>query len=369
MSFYTNYTFVFSLVFLIIRIFVSDMAKRLDASSFISECDTGIIIDVRTPAEFALGHIPGAQNIPLFTNEQRVVVGTIYKHQGREVAIQKGLEFVGPRMAEIASQCRQLAKGKDIYLHCWRGGMRSASVAWLLELVGLKVTLLEGGYKAYRSHFEWSLTSNPWQFILLAGPTGCGKTRLLKALEQQGEQVLDLEGIANHRGSVFGGIGKGAQPTTEQFINMLHNAFNAFNPARPVWCEGESKRVGAVYIPDLLFEKLNKNTVIEVSMNKEQRLDMIMAEYGELQAEALEEAFVRISKRMGPEQSKQAITLVHAGNIRAAAALGLDYYDKYYFRKHASGREVIKLDVDGKDMNANLESLLKIKEQIYGNID
>lgn len=343
------------------------MAKKIDPELFIKESRTGVIIDVRTPAEFESGHIPGANSLPLFTDQQRVVVGTIYKQQGHDPAVQRGLEFVGPRLAEIAATAKSIAQGKPIYLYCWRGGMRSGSVAWLLETAGMQVVLLGGGYKAYRSSFERMIEREPWRFLLLSGMTGCGKTKLLKILARRGEQVLDLEGIANHRGSAFGGIGKGEQPTTEHFINKLHDAFRAFDPARPVWTESESMRVGKVYIPHWLYKRLDRDSLIEVSMDREQRLDQIVAEYGALPFESLVESFCRISRRMGPEKATEAVKLIQRGDLRGAASLGLDYYDKSYSRTRAADREVIEFVADGTNLERSANELIDIKNQLYAN--
>lgn len=340
------------------------MAKRVNANIFIKESSQGVIMDVRTPAEFETGHIVGAVNLPLFTNEQRAIVGTIYKKKGREEAVQKGLEFVGPRLAEIVSTAKLLSRGKPIYMYCWRGGMRSGSVAWLLETAGLEVTLLAGGYKGYRRHFEQLLDGNSWQFALLTGMTGCGKTKLLEILAQRGEQVLDLEGLANHRGSAFGGIGQGEQPSTEHFINLLHNAFCGFTPQRYIWCESESMRIGKVYIPEMLFKRLGRDIVIQVAMEREQRLDIIMEEYGELPPEKLSKSFRQIAKRMGPEKMKEAVELVDEGEIRAAASMGLDYYDKTYARNYAEQENIVKLTVDADNLERDVDELIKIKDKL-----
>jgi tRNA 2-selenouridine synthase len=176
----------------------------------------GVILDVRSPAEYLQGHIPGAKSLPLLSDEERAKVGICYKQQGRETAVELGFEIVGPKCADFITQAKHLAPDKIVRLYCWRGGMRSESMAWLLERAGFHVTLLTGGYKAFR---RWgrSLFQIPQNIIILAGMTGTGKTEILKALAAKGEQILDLEQLANHRGSSYGSLGQLPQPTNEQF--------------------------------------------------------------------------------------------------------------------------------------------------------
>ncbi|MEG1749979.1 MAG: tRNA 2-selenouridine(34) synthase MnmH, partial [Tannerellaceae bacterium] len=211
--------------------------QELAPDDFLHQSRNGVILDVRTPDEYNVGHIPNAINFPLFTNEERIVVGTAYVKQGRDIAVEKGLELVGPKMATFVRQAKALAAGRTLYIHCWRGGMRSGSMAWLLRTAGLSVQLLQGGYKAYRQSFTDQLNNIPWKLIVLGGSTGCGKTPILHALEAKGEQVLHLEGLACHKGSAFGALGEGEQPTTEQFSNLLYDEFCRFDPRRRVWCE------------------------------------------------------------------------------------------------------------------------------------
>ena len=210
-----------------------------DIKSFLELGKELPIVDVRTPAEFEQGHIPGAHNIPLFSNEERAVVGTLYKKQGKDIATIKGLEFVGPNMANFAKQAKKLAVDNKILVHCWRGGMRSASMAWLFNTVGLDAQTLEGGYKAYRQYirasFEW-----PYKVVILGGLTGSGKTDILKEMHKMGAQFVDLEGTAHHRGSSFGQIGQGTQPTNEQFENNLAEVWIKQDAEEIIWLEDES---------------------------------------------------------------------------------------------------------------------------------
>ncbi len=287
------------------------------------------ILDVRTPAEFELGHLPNAQNLPLFTNAERAEVGTLYKEKGKDVAVLRGLELVGPKLASYVKEAKRLAKNSEIYLYCWRGGMRSGSMQWLLSTAGMRVSRLEGGYKSYRSNFE-QIVEQPWQLMVLHGKTGCGKTDVLKELANLGEQVLDLEGLANHKGSVFGGMGLGCQPSTETFINHLHDTLRGFDPQRKVWCEGESMLIGHVYIPQNFFLKLTTSPIVELDLNMKCRIARLVKEYGGFDNTLLIPAFERIRKRLGNDNVKEAIEALEQGDISHAATIALRYYDKGY---------------------------------------
>ena len=210
------------------------MINTVDTLAFLSCRPKVPIIDVRSPGEFADGHIPGALNVPLFTNDERALVGTSYKEKGPDKALLLGLDIVGPKMSQIASDGKRYAgPGGTVAIHCWRGGKRSGSVGWLLSTAGLDVQLLEGGYKAYRSVVLQFFEKCPIEFIVVGGRTGSRKTAVLHELQRRGEQVVDLEGLANHKGSAFGWINESPQPTTQQFENNLYDLLSSFDPDRP----------------------------------------------------------------------------------------------------------------------------------------
>ena len=224
------------------------------------------IIDVRSPGEFAHGHIPGARNVPLFDNEERAVVGTLYKQHGRDAALLEGLRIVGPKLAGIVETARAIAPDGRIGVHCWRGGERSASVAWLLDKAGgFTVNVLRRGYKAFRHHVQASF-NEPLELIIVGGYTGTGKTDLIHALGAMGEQVIDLEGLASHRGSSFGALGLPPQPTTEHFENLLWHEVRNLDASRPIWLEDESLMIGRVKIPDGVFNQLRAAKMIFIEM-------------------------------------------------------------------------------------------------------
>jgi tRNA 2-selenouridine synthase len=192
------------------------MVNKLTAIEFLEKARENPVVDVRSQKEYKQGHIPGALNLPLFNDDERAIIGTLYKNSGKETSVLKGLELVGPKLTGFIKQLRSLVSGKEILVHCWRGGMRSESMAWLFEVAGYHVSLLDGGYKAYRK-FIREAVEGPFNFIILGGNTGSGKTEILKALSDAAEQVLDLEAIARHKGSVYGGLGFTDQPTEEKF--------------------------------------------------------------------------------------------------------------------------------------------------------
>ena len=301
--------------------------KKLKADEFVAKMKGQVVLDIRTPAEFAEGHLPEAVSFPLFSDEERVKVGTLYKQQGKETAVLKGLELVGPKLKKFVLQARKL-KGA-LYLYCWRGGMRSSSMAWLLETAGREVYLLEGGYKAYRTYGR-ELISNGLKLIMLSGPTGSGKTEILHQLELLGHQVLDLEGLANHRGSSFGGIGQPSQPSTEQFTNLIFEKTMEFDLSQPIWVEGESQAIGRVSILNELFSQMNCCQTIRIDPPQEERIVRLLRDYAGFPAEELQRSIENISKRLGGKDTQDTLEALKAGDYRKVTEITLAYYDKGY---------------------------------------
>lgn len=293
---------------------------------------SGAVVDVRAPAEFAQGHIPGAHNLPLFSDEQRAAVGTTYKQQGRQSAVQLGLELVGPRLGELGERLRALAEqspGRPLRLHCWRGGMRSESVAWLARQLDLNVCLLTGGYKAFR-RWVLELFERPWPIHLLGGRTGSGKTDLLLALAAKGAAVIDLEGLAHHRGSSFGSLGMPPQPSSEHYENRLALALNQLQGASEIWLEAESAQVGRCRIPAGLWKQMQEAPLLEIRRPMQERLEQLVAVYGGQDPQALREATERIARRLGPQRTAAALEAIDQQQWGAAAQQMLDYYDRCY---------------------------------------
>ncbi|MCY3654222.1 MAG: tRNA 2-selenouridine(34) synthase MnmH [Cyanobacteria bacterium MAG IRC1_bin_28] len=341
------------------------MARSLSCDCFLKA--GGPLLDVRSPGEFARGHIPGAHNLPLFSDEERAAVGTLYARRGRRAAVRHGLELVGPRLAALAEQAAALAAAEaNLRLHCWRGGLRSSSTAWLLETYDLPCILLDGGYKAFRRWLRQAL-DQPRPVVLLGGHTGSGKTDVLHALRSAGAQTLDLEGLARHRGSSFGGLGQPCQPTTEQFENDIAMALQAASPHRVLWIEAESVQVGRCRIPSELFHQMQQAPLVELQRPEQERLDHLLATYGPMPRQELMEATRRIGKRLGPQRTQQAVEAIAAGNLRRACQVILDYYDRTYAHGLArSPHTPVPLVRTGESSTAVAQRLLAMEPTLLG---
>jgi tRNA 2-selenouridine synthase len=315
--------------------------QKIGIDDFVQTADSQIIIDVRSPSEYNHAHIPGAISLPLFDNEQRAIVGTTYKKQSREDAIKIALPMFGTKMLsmveEIEKQVQDFQEKNDgnkpiLFVHCWRGGMRSAAVAWLLDLYGYKVAQLIGGYKAYRN---WVIAqySFPYQIKVLGGYTGSGKTEILHALQSMGENIIDLEGLAKHKGSSFGALGQESQPSQEMFENLLGIAlYNMNDKTACLWVEDESQRIGTVMVPIIFFNLMRDSDCYFLQIPFEERLHFIMNQYGVFSKEDLFAATLRIQKRLGGLETKNAVTFIEESNIKDAFSILLKYYDKWYMK-------------------------------------
>ncbi|GCL61069.1 tRNA 2-selenouridine(34) synthase MnmH [Pseudaquabacterium pictum] len=242
------------------------------------------ILDARSPAEFAEDHLPGAVNWPVLDDEQRRIVGTLYVQTSALEARKLGATMVARNIADHLD--RWIAdKPRDWQplVYCWRGGQRSGSLAWFLDQIGFRTAKLAGGYKGFRAVVRQDLEAWParFQFRVLAGRTGSGKTRLLQALAAAGAQVLDLEGLAAHRGSILGGLPGQPQPTQKAFDNRLWQALRALDPARPVYVESESKKIGRLQVPEALIGQMHaQGEVLRVQMPDDARVQLLLEDYG-----------------------------------------------------------------------------------------
>jgi tRNA 2-selenouridine synthase len=288
------------------------------------------LLDVRSPGEYAQGHIPGALSFPLFTDVERAEVGTVYKQVGKDDAMELGLRLVGPKLETFVKDARKLAPERKIMLHCWRGGQRSGSMAWLLRQAGFEVETLPGGYKAYRKLVLESFESSPLQLIVLGGQTGSGKTKILHELVRLGEQIIDLEGLANHKGSAFGFIGELPQPTVEQFENDLFEGISALDLSRRIWVENESHSIGRVFIPEAFWAKMKVAPLINIKIPDEARIQNLLEDYVLTDKADLETAFNKISKKLGGNNLKTALDALKGDDFAGAAMIALHYYDKTY---------------------------------------
>ncbi len=326
------------------------MAEHIGIEDFLAKGKTFPVVDVRSPAEFDNGHIPGAINIPVFNNEERAVVGINYKKNGKEAAIMNGLEIVGPKLVAFVKQAKNIAPGKKILIHCWRGGMRSASMAWLFETAGFQVFLLEGGYKNYRKHTR-SLFDKAEKLIVLGGYTGSGKTDVLKEMDKMGAQFLDLEGIGNHKGSAFGAIGQNPQPSSEQFENNLGEKISGLNLKETIWLEDESRQVGRCSIPDNLYARMRESILLKIIVPKKIREKRLVKEYGCFPKEPLERSILNIERRLGSLRTKQSLEALENNDLLRVAEITLEYYDKAYLHGNSKRDEerVFELQVDSDD--------------------
>ena len=341
--------------------------EKTDIENFVELAKTNLIIDVRSPGEYKHAHFPGAYNLALFTDEERKIVGTIYKQQGREQAIKTGLEYFGVKMRKMVEEVENIVHKHSfavVLVHCWRGGMRSEAVAWLLDMYGFKVCLLKGGYKKFRQYVLQTFTL-PFKFQLLSGYTGSGKTALLRHLVEHGKPAIDLEAIANHKGSAFGAIDQPFQPSQEMFENILALELRT-NITNNIWIEDESRRIGAVVIPVKIWEQMQQSPVYLLEIPFESRLLKIIEEYGRLEKEKLTDATRRIQKRLGGHETKIVIQYIEENNLLEGFRILLKYYDKCYqkclnnrCRINPASNVVICKAVNEKDIILSMQTLTR----------
>lgn len=309
-----------------------------------------LLVDVRTPAEFAEATIPGAVNVPLFSNEERARVGTVYKQQGKNAARQLGVELVSPRIPELIGQVRAAMGGRKppVIVFCWRGGMRSRALTTFLDLAGIPARQLIGGHKRFRAHVRHFLEEGCWgRLLVLRGLTGVGKTRQLLRLREEGYPVLDLEGLANHRGSAFGGLGLAEQPSQKMFEARLWEALRQVPVDGYVLAEGESKHIGRLVLPPRVFASLQEETSIWLNADLDYRVRVILDDYPA--REELRQAFVRplcaLKARLGGRTVERLLELLEAGRWQELVReLMLLYYDPLY--NHTKPQRRIEVDID-----------------------
>jgi len=341
------------------------MIKNITIEEFHAFGKTVPLVDVRTPAEFVHGHIPGASNLPLFSNEERVQVGTTYKQIGREAAILLGFDLTGAKWSGFIRQALQMAPDMKIAVHCWRGGMRSGAMAWALDLYGFEVYLIEGGYKRYRRWARGQFESG-FRLWMLGGMTGSGKTRMLHTLRNMGEQVIDLEELAQHQGSSYGTMNKMQQPSQEQFENNLAEELKHLDRNRRIWVEDENLNIGKLSVPRSFWTTMNGAPLINLEVNLEQRVDELEKEYGGLDKDFLVACTERIRKRLGPVQTKQAVAAIREDRMKDFIRLVLVYYDKTYRNGLVRRMElsVFTLVITNDDIRANAIELLNFSKTI-----
>ena len=295
------------------------------------------IIDARTEDEFALDHLPGAVNWPSLDNEQRITIGTLYKQVNPFEAKKRGAALVAANIAKhIERHVIDLPRDWQPLVYCWRGGKRSGSLALILGQIGFKVAIIEGGYKAFRSQVIEAIPplAQRIQWRVICGPTGAGKTRLLHCLREQGAQVLDLEGLANHRSSVLGIIPGQAQPSQKHFDTLLWNELRQFDPQKPVYIESESRKVGNLAVPESLILAMRASPCYQLELPEDERVQLLLEDY---------DFFVKdpemFSKRLdalvairGKEVVSEWQRLIKSGEINTVVReLLTSHYDPTYF--------------------------------------
>lgn len=344
------------------------MIHQLSVDDFLLQSKGHLVLDVRSEGEFNYGHILNAISLPLFNDEERKIVGTSYKQQGKNEAILLGLDIVGKKMSEFVRFVQPLLKDNKVFVHCWRGGMRSGSMAWLLNLFGYEVYVLKGGYKAYRQHVLDALAKK-FNYIVIGGRTGSGKTKVLAELKALGEQVVDLEALANHKGSAFGALGQQKQPSTEHFENLLAEELKQFDASRRVWLEDESKTIGKVFLDLNFWNHLRLSPLFAIELPVVIRVEKLIAEYGDFSGQELKASFDNIERRLGNEQWKNAIAALEDNDLKRATEIALRYYDKAYDKGIAmkETKEVSRFNFEQHDYKTIAATLIEEASKKYGN--
>jgi tRNA 2-selenouridine synthase len=327
------------------------MDYKLDIDRFLKKSLSCPVLDVRSPAEYNRGHIPGAVSLPIFSNEERSIVGTLYLQKGSKEAMMKGLELVGPKMKEFVSQASDLTAEGELVLYCWRGGMRSNSMAWLFNTSGMKSHTLEGGYRAWRRHIHDFFGKSMPNLIVIGGMTGTGKTEILEEIEKRGGQVIHLERLARHKGSVFGHIGMPSQPSTEQFENELYTCLFALKAGEPVFVEDESLAIGQVFIPKPFFAQMSASRFVNVVVPFEDRVRRLVESYTGGETEYLITSVIRIERRLGSENANLVRKFILERHMEKAVEIVLGYYDKVYTRSMGMHERAEVNNIHVKDEN------------------
>jgi tRNA 2-selenouridine synthase len=334
-----------------------------EIKEFLQIAGQNILIDVRAPMEFSKGHIPGAVNIPLLSDDERKIVGTKYKRESKDTAIAAAIEFIADSTDKYLDAVNKLDERKKICVYCWRGGFRSQGMANLLNAFGKDVIRLHGGYKAYRNLVLHTFEKD-YRLIIIGGMTGSGKTELLVEIGKHGEQIVDLEGLANHKGSAFGSFGEDAQPTIQQFENDLSYELNKLDSKKRIWLEDESRLIGKVKIPDGFFKLMRSTLVIKLEMNKSKRIERLVADYAGFDKEMLNAAIEKIKNRLGGESATKAVSAIFQNDYKTATDIILSYYDKTYnYGLNKRNSDLIQtVEIIGNDTDKDIETILEFAD-------
>lgn len=324
------------------------------------------VIDVRSPSEYDAGHIPSAVNIPLFDDEERALVGTRYHKAGKDAGFMLGLEIAGPKLADYLKRLHSnVPVHSPVIVYCWRGGMRSNSMAWLFSQAGHRVKVLRGGYKAFKGYIREQISTG-YKLLVIGGMTGSGKTEILDRLKQLGHQVLDLEALACHKGSVFGHLGQHEQPDNEWFEIMMWEALRSFDRSQPVFIEDESRSIGKVSLPEPFFIKLQQSPILIIQVDIKARISRLVNEYGCFPKEVLIEDIDKLKKYLGGETHTKVVDAVQTGDLQNAVEMLLTYYDKKYnesVNRYRKPETLRFINASGDIRSVTQKLLLSIKEQ------
>ncbi len=336
-------------------------SKALSIIQFLNNSSNELIIDVRAPIEFEKGHITNAINIPLFEDVERAEIGTLYKQQGKEIAVNRGLEIVSPKLVPFVNQVKSLTKNKKVFIYCFRGGMRSNSFAWLMNTSGLDATILEGGYKNYRNHVL-NYFEEKKKLVIIGGMTGSGKTDLLKKLDKLDFQIIDLEKLANHKGSAFGSINEEKQKPQQIFENNLFHQLSLLDSEKIILIEDESQSIGYNKIPHALWLQMKKAPIIKLDIPFELRVLKLVQDYTTTNIEALKICVKKIEQNLGTQNAILCLKYLNENNLTDVARLTLKYYDKAYSYTYnkKNTQLIIPLVLDSMNIEENSLKLIKL---------
>jgi len=315
-------------------------------------------IDVRSPVEFEQGHIPGAVNIPLFSNEERSEIGTIYKQVDKDKAMQLGEKIALPKVDSILARIKGLQPAQ-LVIYCWRGGKRSTEVCRLVNEAGIPARRIQGGYKGYRLEIR-TVIASPRKMLVVGGKTGSGKTALLLGLQSQGLQVIDLEGLAHHKGSVFGHINERPQPTTEQFENDFFEQLRRMNPDDVLLLENESYVIGSVHLPPPLLLQMRAAPLLIVEVPMQARIKRLVEDYTDTDRQELIDACHRIAQKLTEPKLQEVIAFLEEDDFESACRILLGYYDYFYNRglDKRKNQEIFYLSLDGFDLDGDVTEMV-----------
>ena len=333
------------------------MLATIDLTSALNQRrDEALLIDVRSPAEFADTSIPGAINVPLFNNAERAEIGTLYKHQGKMIARRRGVELAAPRIPEFVDHidAARLTRNTPVIVFCWRGGMRSLAMTSFLNLAGIPARQLVGGHKIFRRMVCDYFQHHNWPRIyVLRGLTGVGKTRILQQLEQQGHPVVDLEKFANHRGSAFGSLGLGRQPGQKLFEARLWDRLDELRSSPYLITEGESRHIGRVAVPLRFHRAMQTQTSLWLTTSMKLRTEVILADYPDLKhhQEPITHALDSLSERLGNTTVTRLKQLHNNEDWKSLITeLILTYYDPLYL--HTKPQQHLEICYDSVEQGA-----------------